>query len=104
MAKISQVSGDSLKVFMDKVKDNISGGKSLDEAALKFTELMFEEFKESIVLVRLFATVPFEHLPAPNQAFVNRLAASQNISKLINNQTLVLSLLGTMAGHHEELP
>ncbi len=95
MAKINDASSEFVKVFMDKVNENISGSKSLEAVAQKFTDIMYETFKESIVLVRLFATVPFENLPTPNQAFVNKLAAANNITTLINNKTLVLSLLGT---------
>ena len=95
MSMISSVTNEIMKNFSDKVKDYIAGYSFLEEAAQKFTDLLYDEYKESIVLARLFATVPFEKLPAANQAFVNKLAASQKISHLINNQTLVLSLLGT---------
>jgi len=56
---------------------------------------MYDEFEESIVLARLFATVPFGELPAYNQEFVNKLADSTGITQLINDKTYILSLLGT---------
>jgi hypothetical protein len=57
---------------------------------------LYNEFKESIVLARLFATVPYGRLPAPNKNFVDALAKSKGVSQSIHDQTLVLSLIGTI--------
>jgi hypothetical protein len=78
-----------------RIENGIKGCVCLEDAAQKITDVMYDEFKDSIVLVRLFATVPFGELPAPNQKFVTGLAASAGITSLINDQMLVLSLLGT---------
>ena len=56
---------------------------------------MYGAFKDSIVLVRLFATVPYGQLPKQNKDFVDGLASSKGVGKSIHDQTLVLSLLGT---------
>ena len=95
MPKISDATLETIKDLNDKIRMDLEGSTSLEEAAQKFAGIFYRGFEESIVLVRLFATIPYEYLPAPNQAFVNRLATSQDISHLIHDQTLVLSLLGT---------
>jgi hypothetical protein len=95
MSKISAVTPDIVVALQKKIRENIQGRAAVEEAAQKFTEVMYEAFQDSIVLVRLFAALPFEKLPAPNQAFVTKLATSQGIAHLVNDQMLVLSLLGT---------
>jgi hypothetical protein len=95
MSKINNVTVPSITALRGKIEKRIKGRTCLEDAAQKYTDVIYEEFKDSIVLVRLFATVPFGELPAPNQKFVNRLAASAGISSLVSDQMLVLSLLGT---------
>lgn len=95
MSKISDATRITLYTLQGKVGERIRGCAYLEEAAQKFTDVVYEEFKDSIVLVRLFAAIPFRDLPAPNQVFVTKLAASAAIKHLIKDQTLVLSLLGT---------
>lgn len=95
MSKISDATLQTLSAFRSKLGGKIEGCACVEEAAQKYTDVMYEEFKDSIVLVRLFAALPFGALPAPNQAFVTKLAASAAIRHLIKDQTLVLSLLGT---------
>jgi hypothetical protein len=93
MARISEFS--SIRPLLDSVAENTKGCTSLEEASQKVIDLVYEEFKESIALARLFSTVPFGKLPASNRGFVSRLGEAQGISNLINEETLVLSLLGT---------
>lgn len=69
---------------------------SLDTAAQRYAEAVYQALSDSIVLVRLFATVRFRELPARNQAFVLALGESAGAADAITDDTLVLSLLGTM--------
>jgi len=95
MSKVSNVTTPFITALRSKTEQSIKGCVCLEDAAQKYTDVMYNEFKDSIVLVRLFATVPFGELPAPNQKFVTDLAASAGISSLVNDRMLVLSLLGT---------
>lgn len=95
MAQISNITGDTIISLRNKIREAMQDSAILEEAAQRFCEVMYREFKESIVLTRLFATIPFAKLPDSNQAWVSKLAASQEISSLVNDDTLVLSLLGT---------
>jgi hypothetical protein len=57
--------------------------------------MFFERFEEALVLTRIFATIPMGRLPSPNQALVSGLAASAGVADQVNDDTMVLSLLGT---------
>lgn len=95
MSKISTITRSSITALMGEIEGSLEGCVCLEDAAQKYTDVMYQEFKDSIVLVRLFATVSFGELPASNQKFVTDLAASAGVSSLVNDQMLVLSLLGT---------
>ncbi len=86
---------DSIFPLMDEVTVRVKGCRTLEDAAQKVTDVLYEKCSDSVILVRLFATVPFGALPAANRSFVETLANRHNISKLITYETPVLSLLGT---------
>ncbi|MFC1835736.1 hypothetical protein ACFL2Q_13535 [Thermodesulfobacteriota bacterium] len=73
----------------------VQGRDTVEEVAQAFTEIMYSRFQESIVLIRLFVTVPFGELPVPNKQSVTALAGSAGITDILNDTTPVLSLLGT---------
>jgi hypothetical protein len=74
---------------------SIAGCGCLEDAAQKVTDLMYAEFKDSVVLARLFATVPLGMLPDSNREFVANIANAKGLTSRINNYTPILSLLGT---------
>ncbi|HUQ32169.1 MAG TPA: hypothetical protein VM095_08610 [Pyrinomonadaceae bacterium] len=67
----------------------------LQEAAQECARLLYEEFEESIVLVRMFMTLPFRVLTPRGRSFVTELAGTKNLQHLLNDKTQILSLLGT---------
>lgn len=69
---------------------------TLEAAAQEYTRIVYEALGDSIVLLRMFVTVPYRSLPPSNQAFVRALGESASASNQISDDTLVLSLLGTM--------
>lgn len=73
----------------------MTGARSVEEVAQKSIDILYEHFREKVVLARLFATVPFGNLPERNKQIVRELAESADVGKLLYNSTLVLSLLGT---------
>jgi two-component system NtrC family sensor kinase len=77
-----------------KFQSEINRSTSLEGAAQAYTRLVYEALHESIVLLRVFATVPARELPAANRAFAEGLAKSAGHE--LHDDTLVLSLLGTM--------
>ena len=95
MTKISNTPYDIIFSMHDKIEQHVDGSNYLEEAAQRYTDAIYSEFEDSVVLTRLFATIPYRNLPATNRVFVDKLAASAGISHLIREQMLVLSLLGT---------
>ena len=95
MAKICDATFTDFRNLQDKISKLVNGVASFEDAAQTYTAALYEAFKESIVLVRLFVTVPYEKLPIPNRKFVDHLALSKKDRQLIHDNTLVLSLVGT---------
>ncbi|MBN1472891.1 MAG: hypothetical protein JW925_14040 [Syntrophaceae bacterium] len=99
--KLSEVKLEDLKQFQDRLVEKVQALDCLEKAAQTYTHILYETFRESIVLARFFATIPYSELPEENQAFVTNLAQSAGIHNLIQPKTLVLSLLGTSGDRNE---
>jgi len=95
MSRITEVTTSRLKDLLNRIDERIRDCAFLEHAAQACTDLLYDEFEESLVLGRVFATIPFGDLPEPNQQFVIDMAMSANILSLINTRTPVLSLLAT---------
>ncbi|MBM3238831.1 hypothetical protein FJZ31_21280 [Candidatus Poribacteria bacterium] len=95
MARISEATTTTSQAFQNKIRQKINEFRSFEEAAQYYTTTMYEEFEESIVLARLFATVAYGELPLQNKNFVKLLATSKGVGQLLFDHTPVLSLLGT---------
>ena len=94
MSKINEYT-ENMKVLGTTLQSSVKSCTCLEQAAQKWTDLMYQEFSDSIVLSRVFATIPFGELPDFNQKFVTTLASSKNITTLLNDDLPVLSLLGS---------
>ncbi len=60
------ISSSPIKTFMDlpdKITKGLEMKRSVDKAAQTFAELIYNEFTESVILSRLFLTVPFRRSP-----------------------------------------
>jgi hypothetical protein len=95
MTTISSLGKTEALALERRIQRAIHGAATLEAAAQQYTRMVYESLAESIVLIRLFATVPFRDLPASNRAFVQTLAESAGVRGSIADDTLVLSLLGT---------
>ncbi len=95
MSKLSHLNLTAINALRRKIEEGVRDSTSLEEAARQFVDTIYGEFADSLVLARLFATVPFEKLPPPNKEIVSSLADSKGISRLLNDRTLILALLGT---------
>ncbi|MEW6351413.1 MAG: hypothetical protein AB1646_20360 [Thermodesulfobacteriota bacterium] len=94
MATIGTTSFDVVMKLLNFV-ETMDGFGSLEQAAQEFTGTLYRRFKDSLALIRLFATVPFGELPRAETEFVKRLAAGKKITPLIRQETPVLTLIGT---------
>lgn len=101
MALISKLSIEALVDLQEKIVTQVHGSTALEYAAQEYMSILYEALRKSIILARLFATVYFKELPGPNKEFVSNLAQSAGMSELIQERTLVLSLLGTRGAKPE---
>ncbi len=95
MATIERASAQMIIDLKAKVAEVANGCTHLEEAAQNLCDCIYEQFRESTLLIRLFATIPCGKLPEGHRDLVNGLAQAQGIVHTINDDTLVLSLLGT---------
>jgi hypothetical protein len=82
---------DHVKYTRSCVKDC----RSLADAAQALAETVFSGFEDSLALVRVFATVPFDVLPGANQEFVRASMRERGVEPLLAHDTPVLTLMGT---------
>lgn len=93
--KIAETTAVTLADFVAEVEPQVERAKSLEDAAQTLAAAVHKKFEESVVLARVFLTVPFFSLPESNQQFVRQLADSVGTASNLKATTPVLSLLGT---------
>ena len=77
------------------VEPDIHGAARLEDAAQVLVEAVYHQFEESVVMARMFVTVPFDALPPSNRHFVQKLAETADAPGGLKTATPVLSLIGT---------
>jgi hypothetical protein len=92
--KFEDVTPGIIDDLEQRTADELGGMDSLEAASQRFCDILYGMFEESLVLVRVFATVPFGTLPATNRVFVERLVGDR-ARDVLGVKTPVLSLLGT---------
>jgi len=95
MTRIRELSKDDLLELEREVQLRTRGAATFADAAQAYADLLWERLQGSLVLARVFATVPFGKLPETNRSFVRNLAQSAGIDEQVNDDTLVLSLMGS---------
>lgn len=93
--KIEKTTAATMTDLWRKVEPQAKKAKALEEAAQALVTALYTQFKESVVLARVYFTVPFGKLPASNKAFVQKLAESAGAASNLKASTPVLSLIGT---------
>ncbi|GAK51048.1 hypothetical protein U14_02290 [Candidatus Moduliflexus flocculans] len=95
MAKISTSTLKDFRALQDTITVAVNGSSTFERASQAYTQAVYAAYHESVVLVRQFATTPYQELPLPSRAFVERLVQEKGLSQKIQNATLILNLLGT---------
>lgn len=95
MGKISDATDHSVGAFQKTVENRLKGCLTLAGAAQRLTEIYYDVYQESVVLVRLFATVPFAGAPDPIRSFASNLATSKGITEPLRGDVPLLCLMGT---------
>jgi hypothetical protein len=90
---MSAFTSASIERFRAQVGEQIRGAQSLEEAAQRFVHALYDELGASVVLARMFVTLPYGKVPADVRAFVASLAASKGIAA--KDDLPILALVGT---------
>jgi hypothetical protein len=93
--KIEQATGATITQLWTTLEPRLQQSKLLEEAAQALATALHTQFSESVVLARVYVTVPFDGLPPTNRAFVENLAESAGQATALKGTTPVLSLVGT---------
>jgi hypothetical protein len=90
-----------LKEIISPIKLKINQVNTLEEASRIFCEEIYTKFEQPIVLIRIFASIPYGLLPNEKKGFVVNLLRSAESKSLVKNDTKVLTLLGTYGKNPE---
>lgn len=91
---MSDANSSDFEILLNSVK-SIQGIDTAEELAQEFIDIIFEYFQGSLVLLRLFSTVPYATLPTQDRQLVDKKAAASGTAHLYNDGTPILTLLGT---------
>ncbi len=94
MKKLSEINASDFITVQNNI-NNLGDFDNAEDLAQAFVTVIYEYFRSSIVLLRLFSTVPYQALLTEDQHLVNRKREASGISHPFNEQTPVLTLLGT---------
>ena len=94
MKRLSEATPDDFRRLLDRV-GGLPGFASAEEAAQAFVGILYDYFRESLVLLRLFTTVRYSELTAPDRQFVDRRGIDTGTAHLITGITPIFTLLGT---------
>jgi hypothetical protein len=93
--KIEQATSATITELWADALPRVKQAQRLEEAAQTLAEPLHKQFSESVVVTRVFLTVPFGDLPKSNREFVQNLAGSAGAANALKTDTPVLSLIGT---------
>jgi hypothetical protein len=99
----SRLSDCTLESFIPvrKYLERLPEVATFEDAAQRTVEVIYTAFRSSLVLVRLFITVPFSELPRDTQRTVREAAEGYKAAALVRPDTVVLSLAGTVGRRPE---
>jgi hypothetical protein len=95
MSTLGSYSLSELGSLRAELKELASKGASLREAGCVFVDRLFAQFSDSLVLARLYATVPFEYLGERELSFARRVASQRNLRDELGPGTIVVTLLAS---------
>lgn len=93
--KITDATKTTVQELWSQVEDRLHWVDCLEEAAQAIVEALYRSFEESLVLGRVFVTVPFSALPAANREAVQELVRVRAAGEELRPGTPILSLIGT---------
>lgn len=95
MTQLGATPIEAFQAWEASMQARIRACGSLEEAAQRCVAMIYDQFRESVVLARFYAVIPFDKLPVEAQRFATGVAASRGATEPLHDDTKVLSLLGT---------
>lgn len=95
MAKLSTLTREDVAKKKQRLDAVLSQTQSLDAGAQAFTDALYNRFADDTALIRLYCTVAYKNLPDPVRTFVQAITSDNGISDQLNDDTPVLTLMGT---------
>ena len=92
MKRMSDSNLGDFKILTDLLI-SIKGLDAADDLAQAFIDIIYEYFQESLVLLRLFSSVPYAALAMQDKQLVNKKANDSGTAHLYNDGTPILTLL-----------
>ena len=93
--KIDQATASTVSDLWKRLQPRVEESERLEDAAQALATALHTQFDESVVIARVFVTVPFGDLPEDNKTFVKGLAEGAGSGTDLKPGTPVLSLVGT---------
>jgi hypothetical protein len=93
--QIGRTTPSSITDLWTAVEPTIRAATRLEDAAQVLVDAVCQRFEESVVLARMFVTVPYDSLPPSNRHFVKQQAERSAAAGDLRTVTPVLSLIGT---------
>jgi hypothetical protein len=100
MKKLSDATGSDFETLIQSTKTP-GGSDTVAAAAQGFVDTLYREFQPSLVLLRLFSSLPYASLLPEDQKLVAKKCEAAGTGGLLTDATPVLTLLGTR-GHRPE--
>ena len=102
MAKrLSEATAVGFEELQKELQGVMAGCNCVQEAAQRFVDILYRRFSGSLVLLRLFMTLPYAELPQEDQSFVDRKGLDTNTSHLIHAATPIFTLFGSRGARPE---
>lgn len=93
--KIELASASTVANVWSEVEPQVLGAEFLEDGAQALVGSLYDHFSESVVITRVFVTVPFAKLPPTNREFVREQVESRGAADELKPTTPVLSLIGS---------
>ncbi len=95
--KLCTAKAKDFELLLDSTR-NLGRFQSAQRSAQELIDIIYGHFQESLVLLRLFISVPFSALPPQDQELVEKKAIDSGTMHSLKKTTPVLTLLGTRGG------
>ncbi len=94
MKKLSDANPSDFSMLLDATH-KLSGFDAVEKVAQAFIDIVYEHFQKSLLLLRLFSSLPYSALPTQDQQLVNKKANDSGTMHLLKDRTPILTLLAT---------